>query len=162
MKSAVVGIAAVGIVLGVLHGAVAGETVYVRSLRATLLSEPRVGAPPVGEVAKGAALEVTGRVEGWVRVRRDTGEGWLPVLLVGDAPPPARVSLLEGSAGTLHETARRRASQVVTAGASRGLVARDAAGDPGDPADYDALRTLEGFAPTEGELDRFLRLLQER
>ncbi len=119
------------------------DELFVQSLRATLLSEPRAGASQLAAASRGDRLEPLGKEGRWYRVRLGSGEAWVHELLVGSEAPMASVSILSDDV-ELGDNARRRASEITSAAASRGLTkaARDElAGD--HAADYEALSWLE-------------------
>lgn len=138
--------------------ALAGETLYIQSIKAKLFEAPSARTAVVAIAGRGQAVEALERRDDWVRVRLGSGEGWVAKLLVGDRPPMERPSLLGASAPLLKDEARRRASAVATAGASRGLVSGGelARSRPGE-ADYRALERVEESTPTRDEVSAFLK-----
>lgn len=133
------------------------ETLFVQSLKADLLAEPRFGAPVVATVPKGTELDLLETGQGWHRAGVDGKAGWVPRLLVADHPPLQRASLLTGNEETLEGGARRRASAVTTAGAARGLTAEDRGRVGAEDVDYRALARLEALVVDDQEAVRFLR-----
>ena len=131
------------------------DELYVQSLRAALLREPRIGAEPLATASRGDRLEPIEKKERWYRVRLGSSEAWVHELLVGSEAPMARVSIL-GDDVELGDNARRRASEITSAAASRGLT--EAAREELEgvhSADYEALSWLEeisreiGIEPVE-------------
>ncbi len=119
------------------------DKLYVQSLQASLLSEPRTDAGQLATASRGDRLEPIAKKGRWYRVRVGSIEAWVHELLVGNAAPMSRVSIL-GDDVELGDNARRRASEITSAAASRGLTeaARENLGGT-HSADYDALSWLE-------------------
>lgn len=120
-------------------------SVYVKSLKAKVLVAPKFDSALVAEVDRGRELGLVERAERWVKVGVDGREGWISELLVSDEPPKTGASVLGGGSEDISGKARRRASAIATAGASRGLTAEGVkemqAADP--KADYAALAKVE-------------------
>lgn len=134
----------------------AAELVYVQSKQAELLAEPRIGAPVVASLQRGTEVKLLDRQNNWYRVERDEAQGWVFRFMLAEHPPP------EKSGPALrddidHEHVRRRASAVVTAGATRGLTPeeRSRAHEEG-LADYSALTHLDDMVVSEKEVEAFI------
>lgn len=133
------------------------ETLYVQSLKAELLAEPRFGAESVRPLARGQALTALESRGGWYRAEIDGASGWISRLLVAGRPPLAKVTVFTGEEQAIEQDARRRASAVTTAGATRGLAAEDRARRSNDLAsDFFALGRVESVVIDEGTVLRFL------
>ncbi len=134
----------------------AADTLFVQSIKAKIVAEPRFGAAVIAEVERGeelTALEEQGR---WYRVGLGGQQGWVSRFVLADHPPLDRVTVLQGNEEEqLQGNARRRASTVTTAGAARGLTAdeRRRADDKG--ANYYALQRLEKLELTPEEIEAF-------
>lgn len=139
-----------------------GEVLYVQSLKAKLFDTPSTRGTLVAVASRGDELRAVERQDDWIRVRRGEAEGWVSRLLVADHPPRGRTSLLDGAHPSLRDEARRRASAVATAGASRGLLTEGELGRDDQPAgaDYRALATVERRVPDEQELADFVAPLE--
>ncbi len=131
-------------------------TVYVRSLMTRIYDAPDFGSRVIDTVARGTALEVLNPGERWLKVRHVKTDGWVNDLTVSDTPPQKNVSLFEKRGSDLSNRARRRASAVVTAGASRGLVSesRVRGGDAG--INWRALEAVESVTIDPDEALAFL------
>lgn len=137
--------------------AVAESLLYVQSLQARLLAEPRADAAVVTTLERGAAVRVLESNASWHKVHSPGGEGWLFRYLLTDHPPlaPATLALNED---VDREHARRRASAVITAGATRGLTPqeRERAHQQG-LADYAALAKVDGLAIDAAQVQDFVQ-----
>lgn len=120
-------------------------SVYVKSLKAKVLSAPKFDSATVAEVERGQELGLVERSERWVKVSVTGREGWVSELLVADEPPKGSASVLGQGAEDISGKSRRRASAIATAGASRGLTAEGVKEmQEADPkADYGALAKVE-------------------
>jgi hypothetical protein len=114
-----------GVALLLLAGGVSNAraegVVYVQSLKASLLAQPRFGAEVLVEVERGAALPVLQQQHDWYQVGPEDQQGWIYRLQVASQPPAEKVSLLTGAGNDLASGARRRASSFTTSAAARGL-----------------------------------------
>lgn len=133
----------------------AGETLYVQSVKAKLLSEPSFQAEPVDVISKGSQVEVVESQGRWIRVHYQDESGWINKLLVSSKPPLNKVTLLDEQ--PISQEARRRASSVATSAAARGLTAEDRARlNMKDEFDYAALSQMESMKVEESEVWEFL------
>jgi hypothetical protein len=134
------------------------DSIFVQARQAELRSEPGFDQPVVAELVRGTELTRVGERGRWLRVRTDAAEGWVFRFLVANHAPVEKQTVLGDSGESVGEGARRRASQVTTAGAARGLTAaeRKRLSHAGG-ADYQALERLEAMAISDAEVRRFLR-----
>jgi hypothetical protein len=130
-------------------------------VKAKLLASPAFGAEVVATAARGDALDVLEKGPAWRRVKWQGKAGWVANLVVAEKPPLRKITVLDAPGGGVEPEARRRASAVVTAGASRGFLA-DARGraSQAEASDYAALARVEAGTPSEQEVDEFLRALE--
>lgn len=149
------------VILGILFASTAwAEDLYVKSARAKLMESPSFKAKVVERLQKGDLVEVKSRDKRWVEVVIDDKQGWVPNLLLSSTPPLESTSVLEDEgAESLKESARRRASVITTAGASRGLQGEGDRGDEATTANYDALQELEMMSVPQSEVEAFLEYL---
>lgn len=135
-------------------------SVFVKSLKAKVLSAPKFDSELVAEVDRGQELGFLEKAERWVKVDVSGREGWISSLLVSEEPPKTGASVLGQGAEDISNKARRRASAIATAGASRGLTAEGikelSAADP--KADYAALAKVEAQSIDRAEALKFLML----
>lgn len=149
-------LASLFIMLLLPHTALALEYLYVQSLQANLMSEPRLNAPAVTSLVRGTRVELLESKAGWHKVQHEEQPGWMFGFFLAAHPPLDRV------APTITEAidsgqARRRASAVVSAGATRGLTPRERARAHTEGlADYHALQTMETFSVTDAQVLRFV------
>lgn len=129
----------------IASGPVFAASVYVKSMKAKVLAEPRFDSALVAEVERGQELALVEKAERWVKVAVSGREGWVSGLLLSDEPPKSAASVLDQGAEDISGKARRRASAIATAGASRGLTAEGVKElQEADPkADYAALAKVE-------------------
>lgn len=133
------------------------EPLYVQSAKARLMEQPSFTAPVLAEIEKGDAVDVEQTSDRWIRVKHGGVSGWVPSLLLSAQRPVEKISVL-GEESNISGTARRRASAVITAGATRGLTADDRLRlDAQEVTNYGALRWVENIAVTEEQIDRFER-----
>lgn len=149
------------LVLAVPALAFSANVVYVQSLKAKVMSAPSFKAEAVGVVKKGDALTVLHKKDRWYRVDYMNKTGWIPDMVVGTRPPMKRISVLTGEEESIGTGARRRASQVTSAAAARGLAEDDRRrlGHKG-VVDYTALEKLDGLRITDEEVAQFQRELK--
>lgn len=137
--------------------AVQAEQLYVQSQQAALLAEPRADAPVISRLSQGAALEVLESAPAWYKVRQAEQEGWVFRYFLAAHPPLNKVApALTKSVDKEH--ARRRASAVVTAGATRGLTPQDRqrAHEMGI-ANYSSLARMKENAVDAEQVQRFVQ-----
>jgi len=150
-------------VMGLVMLAWAGGPRYVQSRKVNLWAAPRFGSEVVGRVERGAVVEVLEEDGRWVRVRSSEVEGWVPRLVLAPQPPAER-SLEPANDGEKRmPAARRRASAVVGAGATRGVRgagARERLDSSGAP-DYRAVEEWERQRSAPDEVEAFQRELLE-
>ena len=146
--------------LGLSITAVAGTTLYVQSDKAALSASPAFDAPQLATLTKGDELAVIEKQADWYRVRAGGKTGWIPQLLVSTHKPMSRTSILSGEENSVKTSARRRASNVTTAGAARGLANEDRRRANGEEtADYAAVKSMESDDIPQKYIDAFGRTL---
>jgi hypothetical protein len=136
---------------------VTAEQLYVQSKQAKLMAEPRADATVVITLERGTALQVLDSNASWRHVRSAGSEGWVFRYFLTPHPPlaPQAITLTDD---VNREHTRRRASAVVTAGATRGLTPqeRERAHQQG-LADYGALSRLEQMVIDTAQVEDFIR-----
>lgn len=137
--------------------AVSAQQLYVQSQQAKLLSQPRADAPVVALMKRGDNVQVLESNATWNKVRQGAREGWVFRYFLAEHPPLNQVAPALADEVDKEHT-RRRASAVVTAGATRGLSPeeRERAHMQGF-ADYNALTEMDKFAPDATHLQHFLQ-----
>ncbi len=133
----------------------ASEILYVQSLKAPLLSEPKLGSKELASIRKGESLKVIEKREGWFKVEYKNTQGWVSSLLLSNQEPMGKVSVFEEDK-SLKETARRRASSYTTAAAARGLLEDRARVSQKYMLDLSSIKWLEGIKIEEEEVLKFL------
>lgn len=134
---------------------------YVKSVKAKILSKPSFKAKVLGLAKRGAVVEETGRSGKWIEVRykgtKGWKKGWISRYLVSTKPPMKRVSLL-ARGESLQKTSRRRASAFTSVAAARGLTDYDRArrGRKGYAVDFAALDRMDRINITEDEALKFI------
>lgn len=133
----------------------AGETLYIQSVKARLLSAPSFQAQTLAVMDKGSSVEAIESRERWVKVGYHDKSGWVNKLLVASKPPLKKVTVLDEQ--PVSQEARRRASGVATSAAARGLTAEDRTRlNEKNGFDYEALSRMESMVIDESEVWRFL------
>jgi uncharacterized protein YgiM (DUF1202 family) len=145
---------------GLSFTAAAAGTLYVQSDKAKLSAAPSFGAASIAALKKGDELAVIQAQNGWYRVRTDGKTGWIPRLLVSQHKPIRRISVISGEKDSVKTSARRRASNVTTAGAARGLVNDDRRrANPNGAADYEAVQSMESETIPQKDVEAFGKTL---
>jgi len=127
--------------------ALAGDVVYVRSVKAKIMSEPRFDSEVKGSLHRGDRMDVIERAGSWYHVRSGDLDGWVSRLCLSENPPMKKVTVITGRTDTLQKSARRRVSAITSAAAARGLTeaGRERLNEE-NPPDYEALDKLVAFA----------------
>lgn len=99
----------------------AEEYLYILSARAKLLSNPAFGSKTIDNLSKGEKVVNLEKQNNWFKVSYDGHVGWLSRLSVSPHPPVKRKRRLANVDSKLKENSRRRASNVSTTAAVRGL-----------------------------------------
>ena len=131
------------------------ETMYVQSAKAKLLENPTFTAKSIKELEKGDAVTVTKKQDRWIQVKQGSSSGWISSLLLSSNKPIDKISVL-GDDSSVSDNARRRASAVITAGATRGLSAddRQRVGDS-NTSNFAALRWVESISVSREQMAVF-------
>lgn len=130
------------------------QTLYIKSIRASLLAEPRFGAKEIITLQRGDTaeqLEADGR---WIKVATGSDTGWVSSLLIGPTPPLEKISVLNDNQENLDSGARRRASAFTSAAAARGLTERERVSS-GYRLDSDAVNFMKSIQVSERDLEAF-------
>lgn len=137
--------------------AAAEQPLYVQSQQAAMLAEARADAAVIAQLARGDAVQLLDSNPSWHKVRKGEQEGWVFRYFLAAHPP------LQQAAPALaddvdRDHARRRASAVVTAGATRGLTQqeRERAHQQG-VADYNALTRMEDTVVDSAQVQLFIQ-----
>ena len=134
---------------------------YVKSVKAKVLSKPSFRSKIVGIAKRGAIVEEIKREGKWIEVKYKTTKGlrkgWVSKYLLSSKPPMKRVSLL-ARGENLQKTSRRRASAFTSVAAARGLTDYDRArrGRQGYAVDFAALDRMDKISITEEEALKFI------
>lgn len=115
------------------------DTLYVHSAKAPVFAEAAFNSQRLTELIKGVKVEALDVQKRWVKIETGDVTGWVPALLVNSDPPLNKVNIIGSETLTLEGEARRRASAVATAGATRGL----AEGEQSDNLNFDYLELDE-------------------
>jgi len=150
------------ILFGLSITAASADSLYVQSDKARLTAAPSFGAAKVATLKKGDELTVTQEQNDWYRVDINGNTGWIPRLLVSPHKPMSRISVLTGEKDSVKKSARRRASNVTTAGAARGLANDDRRRSSQDEAaDYAAVKSMESATIPQKEVEKFGKTLAQ-
>lgn len=127
--------------------------VYVRAEKAKVLAGSSFGSPSVGEVSRGAGLNLVAKQGAWFRVRLPSGtEGWIQSAFVSETPIVTQAGLAK-SEGQDPRSARRRGVRAATMGV-RGLT-RGAGKLDDAPADQAALQEVESTTVPAAEVQKY-------
>ena len=134
----------------------AGDTLYVQSTKAKIMSAPSFQSDIVEVIPKGTAVESIESQTRWIKVSYQKYTGWISNLLVLPEPPLKKTSLLDQ--GPAIQDSRRRASNVASSAAARGLNAEDRARiNMKNKFDYAALSQMESLKIDDSEVWQFLQ-----
>ncbi|MCS6875801.1 MAG: SH3 domain-containing protein [Aquificaceae bacterium] len=134
------------------------ELLYVQSLKAPLLAEPKLGSKEIASAPRGEKLRVIKKEGQWFMVEYNKTEGWTLSTLLSKQPPIEKVNTAEEKDVT-RETARRRASGYTTAAAARGLIEERARANEKYRLDFEAIRWLERIKVSDEEV---MNLIKEK
>lgn len=139
----------------------AETTLYVQSLKASLFIQPQLGSKQIGELKKGEKVVVVEKKSDWIKVDSSGKVGWIPSIFLSEYPPLEKVSIFEKDTDpSIKESARRRASDFVTAAAVRGLLEDRLRTNQKYLLDLSAVKWLEDLKIEEKEIDMFLESRQ--
>ncbi|MFZ4713650.1 MAG: hypothetical protein ACOYL6_08065 [Bacteriovoracaceae bacterium] len=97
------------------------KTLYIKSLKAPLLKEAKMGSTTITILERGAQVEEVKQSDKFVEVKNGSSTGFVNNLfLTSDAPSQKKESLLEKDVD-ISTKARKRASGFTSAAAARGL-----------------------------------------
>ena len=134
----------------------AGETMYVQSNQAKLMTEPAFKAKQLLLLQRADKVEVLEKAKRWYRVRHQGETGWVSKLLLAPQPPLNKASVLKGDNTTLQAQARRRASSTSSAAATRGLRQANQQNTESGKADFHAVDAMESVEVSPDEAKAFL------
>ena len=137
-------------------GETGGETMYIQSNQAKLMSAPAFKAEQLATLQRADKVEVLEKSKHWFKIRHQGATGWLPKLLLSAQPPLHKASVLQGDNTSLQEKARRRASSTATAAATRGLRETNQQNTESGPVDFQAVDSMESLTISPKEAKTFL------
>lgn len=137
----------------------AEEIMYIQSTNAKMLREKSFSSALVAEISKGEEVTITSTSGRWVLAAYQKKSGWISALLLSKNPPLNKVSVISDDA-ELGNNARRRASAIATAGATRGLTSddRQRANEDGT-SNRRAVMHIEQTTISEAELAQFREVI---
>lgn len=135
----------------------AQDYLYIMSARAQLLSDPVFGSKALTQMSKGEKVIEVKKTDNWFKVKYNGKIGWLNRLLVSQHPPIRHRHRLASLDYKLQHNARRRASNVSTTAAVRGLNEINRSRMSGtDELDYAALAKMEQTKFSNSEIYAFM------
>ncbi len=144
------------VVLLFAGSAFGGDTYYVQSLKAKIMSAPSFKAEVLGDAVKGTKFISSGREGSWIKVVYKGKHGYISSMLLSPHAPMERVSLIRGEEADIKQSVRRRASTYTSAAAARGLAADDRRRlSREEKVDYGALEKIETFTLSDEDIARF-------
>lgn len=105
----------------VLSSVTQAKELYIKSLKAPLLKEAKVGSATLATLERGAKLEEVKVVDKFTQVKSDSGEGFVNQLFLSTTPLPGQKESLLNQDVDISSKARKRASGFTSAAAARGL-----------------------------------------
>lgn len=144
--------------------AMAGDTLFISSMKANLYGGPDSSSAKVGVLPMGTVVQTVSQEGSWVNVTANGQKGWVQKLFTSKTKPGGKVSLLGSAGANARVHARERASSEVTAASARGLVAtsKNAQGrmrgeNISDAVANAELANVESVNIPENELMQFLK-----
>lgn len=135
----------------------AEEYLYILSARAKLLSNPAFGSETIENLTKGEKVITLEKKNNWFKVEYEGNVGWLSRLSVSPHPPVKRSRRLADVDSKLKNNSRRRASNVSTTAAVRGLKDIERSRMNSETAmDFAALEAMEGIQIADAEVSAFM------
>ena len=135
----------------------AEEYLYILSARAKLLSDPAFGSQTISNMSKGEKVVEIEKTTNWFKVKYDGKTGWLSRLSVSPHPPVKRKRRLASTDSKLQNNSRRRASNVSTTAAVRGLSELDRSRlNSKDVMNFAALEKMEQISINDNEVYAFM------
>jgi hypothetical protein len=134
----------------------ADERVFIHSASAQLFETPSFSSSVIVELNRGEFALVMERQKRWVEVEWNDQRGWLSVLLVRNSPPIPKIQIFSDDAIQIQGSTRIRASEVATAGATRGLTS-DANALSSTGFDLKEVEVMEALKSTETDVAQFFR-----
>lgn len=135
----------------------AADEYYVQSVKTKVMSGPAFKSTVLGEVDKGYKFISSGKEGGWIKVKFNSGDGYVHSLVLLTHPPKENVWAITGEEEALRRGFRRRASFVIGIEAERGLdMDVEKAGRMGERVDYESLQEIELFTMSSWEIKRFM------
>lgn len=146
------------------------ETEYVRSVKCQLFSEPDYKSAVIQVLSSGTRVNVLKSKGVWLQVSVENAgqpesEGWVSKFLLTKKKMLTEREDLTDLDGINYSAVRRRASAVTTAAGSRGLTTKGKEQVskvilPGH--NFEALKLMESFKPTEEEVEQFIQALRSQ
>ena len=135
----------------------ADEYLYVMSAQAKILSSPDFSSQSLGNLSKGEKMVNMDKNNNWFKVRHGKTVGWVSRLSVSPHPPVKRLHRLAKVDDKLQNNSRRRASNVSTTAAVRGLRNMDRNRlNSKDAMDYAALEQMEQLNIAQSDVYAFM------
>ena len=140
----------------------AEDYLYIMSARAQLLSDPVFGSKTISHMSKGEKVIELEKTNNWFRVKYEGKTGWLSHLSVSPHPPVRHRHRLAVIDHKLQDNSRRRASNVSTTAAVRGLSELNHSRlDGKDELNFAALAKMEQNKVTDAEVYAFMDNISE-
>ncbi len=137
-------------------GSILADTLYVRSYKIKLMSEPDHRSQKLLTLKRGNEVEKLNTRKNWVKIKFGNREGWVNKLGLSKNKPKKRVSLFKKKVD-ITSKARKRASTFTSAAAARGLM--DSGKDKleiKEGPDFIALAKMEGVEVDVNEAIDFI------
>jgi hypothetical protein len=97
------------------------KELYIKSLKAPLLKEAKVGSPTITTLERGTKLDEIKSADKFTQVKSGSTEGYVNQLFLSSTPLPGQKESLLNQDVDITSKARKRASGFTSAAAARGL-----------------------------------------
>ena len=114
------------------------ESMYVRTFRATVFTQPKFNAEKLEKLKRGTKVEVVKKGKNWTHIK----QGWVNTRLLTVTKKKEKISLLANNKVDLSKSARRRASALSSTASARGLREGQIAAKKAKE-DFEALEKIE-------------------
>ena len=129
---------------------------YVQSRQAPIWESPNFQADKSGVLDQGQTVEVIEEKGGWVHLRCQEHEGWVPRMMIGTTPPEEAGVKDQQALESLEQRARLRPSAFASTAAARGLMDKKENFSQGLALDFPAVEKMESWRVSDEDAARFL------
>lgn len=132
-----------------------GDVYYIQAPRAAVLASPSLDSQVLGELFRGQKFIGVSRGN-WLRLSYKGSDGYLPAILAAAHAPLVKRDF-ESKTPQRHHLKTRISSFPPEAAGEKNRRETPPEGDTGgNRPDYEALRVMESFAPSQEEIQKFM------